>query len=184
MLEAVAYGGVDLQDDDGFRADFGSEVAYGAPEDGEGVGPQGARGVDEHGDRMDAVGVDGWEIEAGIDEAAVGPRPGVVGPAGVDHVSAERGLPVDEVAVGIVDGLGEGAGQFALGLGEVERLMERLVPVLLFFGEVGSVRGVAGIVGGGRVHDLAGAGRIGAVVGRVPVRGVLVRIRRVIGGGL
>ena len=61
------------------------------------------------------------------------------------------------------DRLFDGARQPALGLGEAGSLVHGLVPGLLFGGDIG--RGWVGPVlpaGGGRVHDLAGAGRIAA----------------------
>ena len=126
-------------------------------------GRQRAGGVDDDGDRVDALRADRRQIQPAVDEAPVGQAPGIVALRSVGHVAAQQRPPVDGADVGAPDRVFDGARQLALGLGEAGRLVHGLVPGLLFGGNLGRGWASAALpaIGGG-VHDLAGAGRIAA----------------------
>ena len=127
------------------------------------AGRQRARGVEDDGDGVDALGTDRRQVEARVDEAPVGQAPGIVALDGVGHVAAQQRAPVDGARMRPPDRFLYGAGQLSLGLGEAGRLVHGLVPGLLLLGDIGGGRaGFALPATGGRVHDLASAGRIGA----------------------
>ena len=55
IIGGVLQSGVDLQDEDGLRLQFGGDLAHLVPECGESPGWQRGRGVDNDGDRADPL---------------------------------------------------------------------------------------------------------------------------------
>ena len=83
--------------------DFGGTGADSGPEEVERGVSQRPGGVDEEGERVDALGVKGREIQAGIDEAAIWETPTGVRWRGIEHVPAQLGVPVHGGAMGVAD---------------------------------------------------------------------------------
>ena len=90
VFGGVLHRGVDLEEDDALRLKLGRDLAKLGPERRQGRRRQRARGVDDDGDRVDALRADRGQVEARVDEAPVGQAPTVIALRGVGHVAAEE----------------------------------------------------------------------------------------------
>ena len=86
VLGHVLQNRVDLEDDDALGADLGRDLAQLRPELGERRGWERARDVYDEGNGVDALGTDGRQVEATVDEAPVGNALAVVVARRVGHV--------------------------------------------------------------------------------------------------
>ena len=77
VFGGVLHRGVDLQEDDALRLKFCRDLADLGPELRQRPGRQRARGVDDDGDRVDALRTDRRQVEPAVDEAPVGQAPAV-----------------------------------------------------------------------------------------------------------